>query len=82
MQGGFYFMTRVLASEVSRRDDWWDATSENCYPEDAVTGQAVFRKANETKECVAAMDLRGRAVVWHPDVDGRGFWDNITKKPV
>jgi len=71
MQGGFYFMTTGLARDVSRPGDWWDMEEERCGPEDAVTGQAIYRWHSQSQHCVSPMELRfnksenKEEVVWH-----------------
>jgi len=74
MQGGFYFMTRKLASRVAQEGGWWDAEVKNCHPEDITTGHAIQKYAVERGICVAALKFDGWDAYWHPDV--AGHWES------
>uniref|UniRef100_A0A7S1PLB7 Hexosyltransferase n=1 Tax=Alexandrium catenella TaxID=2925 RepID=A0A7S1PLB7_ALECA len=75
MQGGFYFMSRLMARDVARRDGWWDRQSIKCEPEDAIAGRAIdtWGRQGPHRRCVSVVNLRGQEVIWHPDLPG--YWE-------
>jgi len=58
MQGGFYFMSRQLAQEVTESDEDWRAFDARHDFEDASTGHAITEYARKRAgTCVAGMNI-------------------------
>uniref|UniRef100_A0A7S1W1Y0 Hexosyltransferase n=1 Tax=Alexandrium catenella TaxID=2925 RepID=A0A7S1W1Y0_ALECA len=81
MQGGFYFMSQLMARDISGNNGWWAVQSKRCSPEDALVGAAIQHWGSEhTTSCIAVMDLKGSEVIWH--ADHAESWDEHARLPV
>jgi len=81
MQGGFYFMSSLMAHNVSEAGGWWHNQGKRCLPEDVMAGRAVasWGRTKERTRCMHVVNLLAQEVVWHPD--WIGYWTPPFNKP-